>query len=130
MHRLTRIVARQPIRSPLQQFSRSLVVPSRPHRATPASATSPGVDFKGYEVVDHEFDAVVVGAGGAGLRAAFGLGELASEAEYSIALLPKRVLCLPGRSEESSFLARAASNQFFLRSERSEQFLPERSGEC
>lgn len=26
-----------------------------------------------YPVVDHQFDAVVVGAGGAGLRAAFGL---------------------------------------------------------
>ena len=26
-----------------------------------------------YQVIDHEFDAVVVGAGGAGLRAAFGL---------------------------------------------------------
>ena len=30
---------------------------------------------KGYPVIDHEFDAVVVGAGGAGLRAAFGLGK-------------------------------------------------------
>jgi len=26
-----------------------------------------------YKIVDHEYDAVVVGAGGAGLRAAFGL---------------------------------------------------------
>ncbi len=76
MHRINRLIARQAPRSPLQQTTRSLVVPSRPHRATPASSTSPGVDFKGYEVVDHEFDAVVVGAGGAGLRAAFGLGEL------------------------------------------------------
>ena len=29
----------------------------------------------GYPVVDHEYDAIVVGAGGAGLRAAFGLAE-------------------------------------------------------
>jgi len=28
-----------------------------------------------YQVVDHTYDAVVVGAGGAGLRAAFGLVE-------------------------------------------------------
>ena len=28
---------------------------------------------KAYTIVDHEYDAVVVGAGGAGLRAAFGL---------------------------------------------------------
>lgn len=26
-----------------------------------------------YKIIDHEYDAVVVGAGGAGLRAAFGL---------------------------------------------------------
>lgn len=30
---------------------------------------------KSYPVIDHEYDAVVVGAGGAGLRAAFGLAE-------------------------------------------------------
>ena len=29
-----------------------------------------------YVIVDHTYDAVVVGAGGAGLRAAFGLAEL------------------------------------------------------
>lgn len=29
----------------------------------------------GYTIIDHEFDAVVVGAGGAGLRAAIGLSE-------------------------------------------------------
>lgn len=28
-----------------------------------------------YTVIDHEYDAIVVGAGGAGLRAAFGLSE-------------------------------------------------------
>lgn len=35
--------------------------------------------------MDHEFDAVVVGAGGAGLRAAFGL----SEAGFNTACLTK-----------------------------------------
>lgn len=35
--------------------------------------------------MDHEFDAVVVGAGGAGLRAAFGL----SEAGFNIACVTK-----------------------------------------
>jgi len=29
-----------------------------------------------YTVIDHEYDAIVVGAGGAGLRATFGLAEL------------------------------------------------------
>lgn len=30
----------------------------------------------GYTVIDHTFDAIVVGAGGAGLRASVGLSEL------------------------------------------------------
>jgi len=30
----------------------------------------------GYQIVDHEYDALVVGAGGAGLRASVGLSEL------------------------------------------------------
>lgn len=38
-----------------------------------------------YTVVDHTFDAVVVGAGGAGLRAAFGL----AEAGYNVACVTK-----------------------------------------
>ena len=38
-----------------------------------------------YEVVDHTYDAVVVGAGGAGLRAAFGL----SEAGFNTACISK-----------------------------------------
>ena len=28
-----------------------------------------------YEIIDHEYDAIVVGAGGSGLRAAVGLSE-------------------------------------------------------
>lgn len=31
---------------------------------------------KAYPVIDHQYDAIVVGAGGAGLRAAVGLSEL------------------------------------------------------
>lgn len=38
-----------------------------------------------YTIIDHEHDAVVVGAGGAGLRAAFGL----SEAGYNVACVTK-----------------------------------------
>jgi len=38
------------------------------------TSSSPNTDlWKGYKVIDHSYDAVVVGAGGAGLRAAFGL---------------------------------------------------------
>jgi len=29
-----------------------------------------------YEIIDHEYDAIVVGAGGSGLRAAVGLSEI------------------------------------------------------
>jgi succinate dehydrogenase (ubiquinone) flavoprotein subunit len=35
-----------------------------------------GFSSRSYPVVDHEYDAIVVGAGGAGLRAAVGLSEL------------------------------------------------------
>ena len=38
-----------------------------------------------YTIVDHDFDAVVVGAGGAGLRAAFGL----AEAGFNVACISK-----------------------------------------
>lgn len=45
-----------------------------------ASSTRPA-----YTVIDHEYDAIVVGAGGAGLRAAFGL----SEAGFNVACVTK-----------------------------------------
>lgn len=38
-----------------------------------------------YTIIDHEYDAIVVGAGGAGLRAAFGL----SEAGFNVACVTK-----------------------------------------
>eukprot|EP00921_Rhytidocystis_pertsovi_P008625 GHVQ01014075.1.p1 GENE.GHVQ01014075.1~~GHVQ01014075.1.p1 ORF type:complete len:689 (+),score=101.65 GHVQ01014075.1:280-2346(+) len=44
-------------------------------RTAAASHSSGSVTRLGYTVVDHQYDAVVVGAGGAGLRAAFGLAE-------------------------------------------------------
>ncbi|XP_060103727.1 succinate dehydrogenase [ubiquinone] flavoprotein subunit, mitochondrial [Heteronotia binoei] len=43
-----------------------------------------------YPVVDHEFDAVVVGAGGAGLRAAFGLSEAGFNTACVSKLFPTR----------------------------------------
>lgn len=51
---------------------------------------------KGYAVVDHVFDALVVGAGGAGLRAAVGLAEHGFKAACAFprvyAVLPKMIL--------------------------------------
>lgn len=43
-----------------------------------------------YPVVDHEYDAVVVGAGGAGLRAAFGLANLGFKTACVTKLFPTR----------------------------------------
>ena len=43
-----------------------------------------------YQIVDHEYDAVVVGAGGAGLRAAFGLAEHGFKTACITKLFPTR----------------------------------------
>ncbi len=40
-----------------------------------AKKTAPAINGKAYTVVDHSYDVVVVGAGGAGLRATFGMAE-------------------------------------------------------
>lgn len=45
---------------------------------------------KEYTVVDHKYDAVVVGAGGAGLRAAFGLSEAGFKTACVSKLFPTR----------------------------------------
>ncbi|KAL1409937.1 succinate dehydrogenase flavoprotein subunit [Vanrija albida] len=73
MMRLSRAVSRPTAAAKLAgRNARGYVVASQTHRA--AEAKNIGT-HKGYPVIDHEFDAVVVGAGGAGLRAAFGLAE-------------------------------------------------------
>ena len=43
-----------------------------------------------YQIIDHEFDAIVVGAGGAGLRAAFGLAEKGFNTACVTKLFPTR----------------------------------------
>jgi len=43
-----------------------------------------------YEIIDHKFDALVVGAGGAGLRAAFGLSEAGFHTACITKLFPTR----------------------------------------
>ena len=43
-----------------------------------------------YEITDHSYDAVVVGAGGAGLRAAFGLAEFGFKTACITKLFPTR----------------------------------------
>ena len=43
-----------------------------------------------YQIVDHTFDCVVVGAGGAGLRAAFGLAQQGFKTACVTKLFPTR----------------------------------------
>jgi len=43
-----------------------------------------------YTVIDHTYDAIVVGAGGAGLRAAFGLAEAGFKTACISKLFPTR----------------------------------------
>ncbi|TVY18542.1 putative succinate dehydrogenase [ubiquinone] flavoprotein subunit [Lachnellula arida] len=61
--------------------SAARIITNAPLRAKEAS---PFGSHK-YPVVDHEYDAIVVGAGGAGLRAAFGL----AEAGFNVACISK-----------------------------------------
>jgi len=48
------------------------------------------VNGKSYPIVEHEYDAIVVGAGGAGLRAAFGLAEAGFKTACLSKLFPTR----------------------------------------
>ncbi|EER28721.1 succinate dehydrogenase flavoprotein subunit [Coccidioides posadasii str. Silveira] len=87
--------------APATRFSRSLrdqrrlfsssrpaarIITSQPLRAKEASPFL----TKKYPVIDHEYDAVVVGAGGAGLRAAFGLAEAGFNTACVTKLFPTR----------------------------------------
>lgn len=63
------------------------IITSQPLRAT--EAQMPGLGSK-YPVIDHEYDALVVGAGGAGLRAAFGLAEAGFNTACISKLFPTR----------------------------------------
>jgi len=71
----------------VKNSTRSYVVASQTARAKEAPNFGQG---KGYPIIDHEFDAVVVGAGGAGLRAAFGLAEAGLKTACITKLFPTR----------------------------------------
>ena len=58
------------------------------HQATRSFSSSS--QLGDYTVIDHEYDAVVVGAGGAGLRAAFGLAEAGYKTACISKLFPTR----------------------------------------
>ncbi|KAK4162121.1 succinate dehydrogenase [Cladorrhinum sp. PSN259] len=78
------------LRTPSRAFSTTRpaarVIANGPLRAKEAS---PFLSTK-YPVIDHEYDAIVVGAGGAGLRAAFGLAEAGFNTACISKLFPTR----------------------------------------
>jgi len=63
---------------------------SRASLSTTSSVTAKGIMKGDYTVVDHEYDAVVVGAGGSGLRAAMGLSEAGFKTACVTKLFPTR----------------------------------------
>ncbi|RKP28128.1 succinate dehydrogenase flavo protein subunit 1 [Syncephalis pseudoplumigaleata] len=62
------------------------IISTQPLRAQAGEVRSAG----NYTVIDHDFDAVVVGAGGAGLRAAFGLSQAGFNTACITKLFPTR----------------------------------------
>ena len=61
------------------------------HSSKKALTTSALENLKGdYTIIDHEYDALVVGAGGAGLRAAMGLSEAGFKTACVSKLFPTR----------------------------------------
>ena len=57
-----------------------------------------------YDIIDHTYDAVVVGAGGAGLRAAFGLVEEGFKTACITKLFPTRSHTVAAQVSEASVL--------------------------
>ncbi|KAL5511897.1 SDH1 [Sanghuangporus vaninii] len=88
---LRKALARVPKRSQQRAFHSSpaarRVVATNPVKAQ--EVTSLAAQGK-YPIFDHEYDAVVVGAGGAGLRAAFGLAEAGFNTACITKLFPTR----------------------------------------
>jgi succinate dehydrogenase (ubiquinone) flavoprotein subunit len=64
----------------------SRIISSQSLRAKEASPSG----SHSYPIIDHEYDAIVVGAGGSGLRAAFGLAEAGFNTACISKLFPTR----------------------------------------
>lgn len=73
-----------------QIFSRSLGVQVSQSRNTDAKHSSGARVASNYKIIDHNYDAVVVGAGGAGLRAAYGLSTAGFKTAVISKLFPTR----------------------------------------
>ncbi|KAJ2930797.1 hypothetical protein H1R20_g6287, partial [Candolleomyces eurysporus] len=83
--RVSRVVATQPVKA--QEVK---VGPERLLLPTRRSAYQQSWASGDYPLIEHEYDAVVVGAGGAGLRAAFGLAEAGFKTACITKLFPTR----------------------------------------
>ena len=87
---LLRSVPRPAARLPAHAF-RSFHATARASRVVANEPLSAKQDaYAGYNVIEHEYDAIVVGAGGAGLRAAFGLAEGGLKTACITKLFPTR----------------------------------------
>ncbi|KAI8090058.1 succinate dehydrogenase flavoprotein subunit 1 [Halteromyces radiatus] len=84
--RASRTVGRLAIRGLHHSKPSMQVMASQPLNAKEAT----GSIASKYPIIDHEYDAVVVGAGGAGLRAAFGLAEAGLNTACITKLFPTR----------------------------------------
>ncbi|CAF5209065.1 unnamed protein product, partial [Rotaria magnacalcarata] len=71
-------------------LSRSLAVQTPQSRNTDAKHSTGARVASNYKIIDHEYDAVVVGAGGAGLRAAYGLSTAGFKTAVISKLFPTR----------------------------------------
>lgn len=66
-----------------------------------------------YNVIDHDFDAVVVGAGGAGLRAAFGLVQTGFKTALITKLFPTRSHTVAAQGGVNAALGKINIKDFF-----------------
>ena len=74
----------------VSRFCRSQIVSSTTSRCLSSSGSISSQLIGDYTVVDHTYDAVVVGAGGSGLRAAMGLSEAGFQTACVTKLFPTR----------------------------------------
>ncbi|KAH9915808.1 succinate dehydrogenase [Epithele typhae] len=78
------------LRTPAAHRSFSSSAPARRVVATNPVKAQEVQSFGKYPLIEHEYDAIVVGAGGAGLRAAFGLAEAGFNTACITKLFPTR----------------------------------------
>jgi ribulose 1,5-bisphosphate synthetase/thiazole synthase len=86
-------------------------------RGLTSSSSSTSTSMIGdYTVVDHEYDAVVVGAGGSGLRAAMGLSEAGFKTACITKLFPTRSHTVAAQGGINAALGEFSSVQFSYQS--------------